>query len=876
MAADPEGGSTTPTTGARAPARYLLVAAALALAYLVVVPVLWQQRGVVEDGPLSFRAPALTTALVPGQSPERLEQACARQEPFSSLDYQRMKVVGGRVAGRVYYGCYAVATDGAVRGAAVLDQDLLLVRDVALLKRSGAWRWIGGVKTELEAALGFAGLVGILGMYLLYYRRPRPGPRARAGRQWWQGPGADIAFGLLLCLGWLLIWVLPGRSLPRKVRVSFMYGFAYVPLFLLGAFSPVLDCPDALSAVVVGMLGLAVLWGWLGGRALLRGPGWGYPDPLPEARPPAAQPLGQPVPVPLPAGPSPAPPGPAPASPPAWPPPQNPGRSTVPPGPAPAGPGPAAHPGLFKVQRPDQLPTFADVGGMTPLKDLLADTLGLLLAFGEQADRYRINFNGILLHGPPGVGKTFVARATAGEFGLNFVPVVTGDLISRWLGESAKNVAAAFRFAATNVPCVLFFDEFDSVALRRDDEPDNESRRVVNQLLSSLEEYRAIRELIVMAATNRLEQLDPAVVRPGRFDKHARVDLPDRQARLAVLAAQLRGRPVAEDLDLDSVVERTEGLTPAVLAAIVEEAALAAFRESTTTSRPTPITTAGLLGALLARGGADRPTPGIHRWDDLVLDPRAKQELQQVQRLIEDPELARNFGIDPPSGLLLGGPPGTGKTTIARVLAAEARCSFYSVSAADLTSKWVGESERRVQTLFDRARDNAPSIVFLDELDAIAGRRGAGQDFADRLLTQLLTEIDGLGSRPGVFVVGATNRLDVLDPAIRRGGRLSRTILVPLPDLDARVAILRLQTRRMPLGGVDLAAVARVTEGFSGGDLKAVCQQAAVNALMRTSGGRADDEAAAEAEVRLEDFAAAVAAIQASKKTTPPHPPGGR
>jgi transitional endoplasmic reticulum ATPase len=166
--------------------------------------------------------------------------------------------------------------------------------------------------------------------------------------------------------------------------------------------------------------------------------------------------------------------------------------------------------------------------------------------------------------------------------------------------------------------------------------------------------------------------------------------------------------------------------------------------------------------------------------------------------------------------------------------------------------------------------------VFLDELDAIAGRRGAGQDFADRLLTQLLTEIDGLGSRPGVFVVGATNRLDVLDPAIRRGGRLSRTILVPLPDLDARVAILRLQTRRMPLGEVDLAAVARVTEGFSGGDLKAVCQQAAINALMRTSGGRADGEAAAQAEVRLEDFAAAVAAIQASKKTTPPHPPGGR
>jgi transitional endoplasmic reticulum ATPase len=613
----------------------------------------------------------------------------------------------------------------------------------------------------------------------------------------------------------------------------------------------------------VGMLGVAVLWGWLGGRALLRTEGWGYPDQLPEARAQPSPGWGRPVTTPPPLRSPQAPP------------------TVVPPAPAPALPvetGPPAHSGLFKVQPPDQLPTFADVGGMTTLKQLLADTFGLLLAFGEQAERYRISFNGILLHGPPGVGKTFVAQATAGEFGLNFVRVVTGDLISKWLGESAKNVAAAFRFAAANVPCVLFFDEFDSVALRRDDEPDNESRRVVNQLLSSLEEYRAIRELIVIAATNRVEALDPAVVRPGRFDKHVRVDLPDREARRAVLAAQLRNRPVADDLDLDTLVDRTEGLTPAALSAIVDAAALAAFRESTRTGylHSMPITTAQLLGALMARGGTDRPTATAYGWDDLVLDGRTKGELQQLQRLIEDPELARRFGIDPPSGLLLAGPPGTGKTTIARVLAAEARCSFYSVSAADLTSKWVGESERRIQTLFARARDNAPAIVFLDELDAIARKRLADQDVADRQLTQLLTEIDGLASRPGVFVIGATNRPDMLDQAITRGGRLSRTIVVPLPDLEARVAILERETRRMPLGDVDLRAVARVTEGFSGGDLKAVSQQAAINALMRESTDRIGPGEAAEAQVRLEDFASAVAAIQASKKAVAANPPGRR
>jgi transitional endoplasmic reticulum ATPase len=847
------------SSAARRSTRFLLVAAALAVLYLATVPVLWWSRGVLEDGPLSFTSPSLRTPLLPEQELGQIEERCEAQQAFSSASYERIKIVGGRVDGRVLYACYGIQYDGAVTAAAVLDQDLFLVKDAALIKRSGAWRWIGAVKTPLEAVLGFLGLLAVLAMYFLYYRRPRPAPRPGPGRRFWQGRGADIAFWFLPVVGWIAVWVLPGRSRARKIRLSFLYTFAYIPLFMIGVFGSVTDYPDLLSAVVVGILSTALVWGWLGGRALVRAEGWGYPDELPVAQAPTPQPWSPAAPV---AFSQPATGSAAPARP-------------IPDAAALASVTPPAS-GLFKVQQSNQLPTFANVGGMVALKDMLADTFGLLLAFSEQAESYRITFNGVLLHGPSGVGKTFIAKATAGEFALNFVHVTSGELISKWLGESARNVAEVFRVAATNVPCLLLFDEFDSVARRREDDPDNESRRVVNQLLTSLEEYRTVSELIVMAATNRLEQLDPAVVRPGRFDRHIRVDLPDSPARRAVLAAQLRGRPVVAGVDLDLLADRTEGLTPAALTAVVEAAALAAFRESTTAGQSVPITTEGLLGALMARGGTDRPAATAHTWDDVVLDDRTKAELKQLQRLIEDPEVSRKFGIDPPSGLLLAGPPGTGKTTIARVLAAQARCSFYSVSAADLTSKWVGESEQRIQTLFARARDNAPSIVFLDELDAIARKRLGGHDIHDRQLTQLLAEIDGLGSRPGVFVIGATNRPDMLDPAITRGGRLSRTVVVPLPNHDARLSILGIYSRRMPLAGVNLEAVAGATEGFSGGDLEAVCQQAAVQALMRAGASNASGGDTSKTEVGLEDFAAAVVAIRASKKFVGATRPPGR
>jgi transitional endoplasmic reticulum ATPase len=491
---------------------------------------------------------------------------------------------------------------------------------------------------------------------------------------------------------------------------------------------------------------------------------------------------------------------------------------------------------------------------MEHLKQEVRDTIGLVLQHPEDAERYGIEWNGVLLHGPPGVGKTFFARAIGGEHKLNLMHVSTGDLVSSLVAGAAHNIDKAFETALRHLPCLLFFDEFDSVAQRREGTPDQESRRTVNQLLTSLEAYRDERRLVVMAATNSIDHLDPAVIRPGRFDRHIRIDLPDAEARRAIFRAELDDRPAAEDIDLEDLVRRTEGMTPAAIVKIVDMAALDVFREATQTGKHLELDTGHLLSAVERYGGQDRPTVEHWNWDSLVLPPNIKAQLQQLQAVIEDPERAGRFGVDPPTGLLLAGPPGTGKTTIAKILAAQARCSFYPISGADVMSKWVGESERNIRQLFDRARENRPSIIFIDEIDAVAGRRGEVA-VQDSQVNQLLAEIDGISGQRGVFVVGATNRPDQLDPALLRGGRLSRTIVLGLPGDEGRLAILRLYTARMPTVAVRLEELARQTEGMSPADLKALCQEAGLAAMTRLgpADGAADGEARSSA-VEHQDF----------------------
>jgi transitional endoplasmic reticulum ATPase len=519
--------------------------------------------------------------------------------------------------------------------------------------------------------------------------------------------------------------------------------------------------------------------------------------------------------------------------------------------------------GEFEVEPPDELSTFADVGGMETLKQEVRDTVGLMLEHPEDAERYGIDWNGILLHGPPGVGKTFFARAIAGEYEMSLMHVSTGDLVASLVGGSARNIEKAFETALQHLPCLLFFDEFDSVAQRRDNTPDQESRRTVNQLLTSLEAYRDERRLLVMAATNSVEHLDPAVIRPGRFDRHIRIDLPDAAARSAIFHAELDERPAAREIDLESLVTRTEGMTPAAIAKIVDTAALEVFREATQTGERLELDTEHLLAAVERYGGQDRPTVEHWSWDSLILPDEIKAQLQQLQAVIEDPESAQRFGVDPPTGLLLAGPPGTGKTTVAKVLAAQARASFYPISGADVISKWVGESERNIRQLFERARENRPSIVFIDEIDAIAGRRGESLGTHDSHVNQLLAEIDGVSGQRGVFVVGATNRPDQLDPALLRGGRLSRTIVLGLPDEAGRLAMLRLHTVRMPTVGVRFEEIAAATEGFSPADLRSVAQEAALAAMGRT-------HTDAPAEVRHEDFVEAIERLGAGREQSTP------
>jgi transitional endoplasmic reticulum ATPase len=826
---------------------YFAGAAGLLFLYLILSAVLLRSQDFSPNGPLALSNPPLTAALPGAQSlPAALDSCFPKDQRSADYAY---KIVGGFVLGQPYYACYQVSrSSGSVFNVVVIGADGTPTTEPAILKAGGAWPWAGVIKSGQDLAFGGIGVATVLFFGWLYYYRSRPG--APLGERWYRQHWL-LVFVSSTWIGLLALAFWPHVSRARKIRtvleMFFIVGATIVvfPL-LLGA-----TRQDTWAEAVGVVLVLTLFWSVVGGRKLLAPVGFGAP----EATTPTSTRAGsgsamQPAEI-APSGPSVGPlfsgtsvPRAAPAG-------LIPGGQ---PAPRPVGTPPSDARPNFPIKAPESLPSFAVVGGMTGLKKELQDTIGLMLAYPDKADEYRIDWNGILLYGPPGVGKTFIASATAGEFGLNFLPVPAAGIASSLRGESPRNVVQAFQTAVQNLPCVLFFDEFDGIAQRRDDFPDQEARRTVDQLLQSLEQYRAIRELIVMAATNDIGTLDPAVIRAGRFDRHIRVDLPDAEARRAILSVQLSRRPVADDIDLDDLARRAEGRSAASIAQAVEQAALDAFQRASQTGQTGNIGRQDLVTAISKMGGKDRPTVENWTWDSLILPSAVKLELQELVAVVKDPDVARAYGVEPPTGLLLTGPPGTGKTTIAKVIAAQSSCSFYPISGSDVTSKWVGESEQNIARLFQRARENQPSIIFFDEIDAIASRRGDWGTY-DQQINQLLQEIDGMSGQKGVFVIGATNRPDKLDPAITRGGRLSRTISIPAPTRENRLEMLKLFTAQMPLADVNLAPLADRTDGLAGADIKAMCQQAGLIAMMRHANG---GQVAGAANVTQADFEQAI------------------
>jgi transitional endoplasmic reticulum ATPase len=514
----------------------------------------------------------------------------------------------------------------------------------------------------------------------------------------------------------------------------------------------------------------------------------------------------------------------------------------------------------LRVVSPHDCETFADVGGLAHVKQQLRDSIGAILERPDEAARYQVVYNGVLFYGPPGTGKNLLSRAIAGEYGLRYLRFSPATIASSYMHEAAANLRHLFELARANVPCMLYLDEIDTIAGDRGDQPSADHREVVTQLMVCLEEYRGVPGLVVAAATNDIDRLDPAL-REGRFDAKIHVPLPDPADRAEVLDVHLhrRGDAVAWDtIKLPELARITHGYNAAALETVVSLAAQRALKTAA------PLDQAILEAVVRERGGQHRlaleETVG---WDDIVLTKTVRDEVMEILTVFANPDLAMDVGVRPPAGILLYGPPGTGKTTIAKAIASQVQASFYEMSAADLLSKWAGESEQRVAKLFAKARTNRPSIIFIDEIDALLRRRQADSTnkWEERVLSQFLRELDGIKGGEGVLLVGATNRVDAIDEAIV-GRRLS-PIEVGLPDYDGRLKLLQLLCQHVKLArGVDLKAVSSATDGMSGADLRRLRDAAGMKALNR--GARGGQRPKTGISISMADFDSALEAQRTS------------
>jgi transitional endoplasmic reticulum ATPase len=496
--------------------------------------------------------------------------------------------------------------------------------------------------------------------------------------------------------------------------------------------------------------------------------------------------------------------------------------------------------------------TYEDIGGMKHIIQRVRELVELPLRHPELFRRLGIEPpKGILLYGPPGTGKTLLAKAVANEADAYFIAINGPEIMSKFYGESEQRLREIFEQAKKNAPAIIFIDEIDAIAPKRDEVMGEVERRVVAQLLALMDGLESRGEVIVIAATNRPNALDPALRRPGRFDREIEVPLPDKQGRLEILQIHTRGMPLADDVDLNKLAEITHGYTGADIAALVKEAALHALRrylpEIDLESETIPVEVLEKMEVRMEDFMAaykEIVPSGLReiyvevpevRWSDIGGLEDVKDELRRaVEWPLKHPEIYKKLGIRPPRGILLYGPPGTGKTLLAKAVATESGVNFIAVRGPEILSKWVGESEKAIREIFRKARIYAPAVIFFDEIDAIAPARGYTFDsrVTERIVSQLLTEMDEIHRLENVVVIAATNRPDILDPALLRPGRFDKLIYVPPPDLNGRLEILKIHTRNMPLADdVDLYEIARRTEGYSGADLEALVREAAMRAL---------------------------------------------
>ncbi|OLC60992.1 AAA family ATPase [archaeon 13_1_40CM_4_53_4] len=497
--------------------------------------------------------------------------------------------------------------------------------------------------------------------------------------------------------------------------------------------------------------------------------------------------------------------------------------------------------------------SYEDIGGLRPVIQKIREMIELPLRHPELFERLGVEApKGVLLHGPPGTGKTLLARAVASETNANFLSIGGPEIMSKYYGESEERLREVFKEAQENAPSIVFIDEIDSIAPKREEVTGEVEKRVTSQLLSLMDGLQSRGKVVVIGATNRPNAIDPALRRPGRFDREIEIGVPDRDGRLEVLEIHTRGMPLAEDVDLKKLADVTHGFVGADLEALAKEAAIRALRrilpEINLEAQSIP---GDILNKIIVKmsdflDALKEVEPSAMRevlveipdvsWDQIGGLEDVKEELREaVEWPLKYPDLFAQLNASPPKGLLLYGPPGTGKTLLAKAVAHESESNFISVKGPELLNKFVGESEKAVREVFRKARQASPCIIFFDEIDSVAPVRGSGGGDAhvtERVISQFLTEMDGLEELRNVVIIAATNRPDIIDSALLRPGRFDRLLFVPPPDLEARRQIFKIHTRKTPLGeDVNLDELAKRTDGYTGADIASVANTAVMLSL---------------------------------------------